>query len=310
MAGKIFRTLTVVVLVAVVGLAGTYAVWSARDTARTQAEEALLLRARTIASAVSTAVSEDVQAVVVTGGRGKVASAVLLANRQRSLRLIAGYFQPAAPFISHLMATHPRIDAVSIYDRSGRLVARAPADGSVIGRRFAQQEYFKNAINHTEPQISKLFVQLGVPKGPVEAYSARILLQKYAWGVIIATTPLSTFDTLATANAEPGETVRIYNATGEVVSPSSEASGRSYLSDAAIGPLLRGRAVVKRAGSMVVASAPAPAIGWTATVSEPMSHVYDKAGDETVRLSWLMGAITFAALGLSVFALWRRGASS
>jgi hypothetical protein len=194
---------------------------------------------------------------------------------------------------------------VAVYDAQGRLAARIPYDRSIAGRRFGQQSYFSKARAQGFLYASDLFVQLGRPNSPVIAYSIRIFHGNSVHGVLVATIPISTFDTIVQPLVPPGWVARLYNTSGERVSPSSEASGKSYSTDAIVGPALSGRSSVHRvggSGGSIVAAEPISDIGWAVVISQPTRLTAKETRDLTERLSLLAGgslvlAMVAAAIG-------------
>jgi hypothetical protein len=182
---------------------------------------------------------------------------------------------------------------------------RIPGDPSITGRRFGQQEYFKAARNVDVAHISTLFVQLGKPKVPVIAYSLSVHHPGGYYGVLVATTPIREFDSLVAPYAPEGSTVRIYNATGERISPSSQASGKTYTTDPVVGSALAGRSSIHRTGGSIVAAEPVADFEWAIVISQPARQGDKNLHDLTVRLSLLAGGATLLAL-IAVTAAWRR----
>jgi hypothetical protein len=104
-----------------------------------------------------------------------------------------------------------------------------------------------------------------------------------------------------------GSIVRIYNASGERISPSAEASGKTYTTDPTVAPALAGRSRVHRSGNSIVASEPVADFGWAVVVSQQAALGDKRVQDLTVRLSWLAGGATLLAL-IAAVAAWRRRA--
>jgi hypothetical protein len=294
---RIVRMLgALVTALAVAGVAalGTLSVMRARDDAFARQNADARDRARIVASVVHDAVQGNEAAVVDTAGREPFERAVARSD-----------WAKAGPFILELVTAHRGFAAIAVYDRLGRLALRLPFDGSVAHRRFGQQEYFSQARNAPAPHISNLFVQLGIPKVAVIAYSMRIRLRASTYGVLVGTTPITEFDTMVVPYTPAGSIVRIYNGGGERISPSSEASGKSYTTDPVVGPALVGRSSFHRSSGSIVAAEPVPDFGWAVVVSQP-ARVGDKSvHDLTVRLSLLAGGATLLAL-IAVAAAWRR----
>lgn len=294
---RIVRALMAMIMVlALAGVAGlgTIAVMRARSDAQSRVATAATDRARAIAQVVHDAVQDEIGALIAT-------------TKQRVLYLAVPHkdYRGAEPYLSELIRSHPRIASVGIYNGAGQLVVRIPGDPSIAGRRFGQQEYFKAARNVGAAHISKLFVQLGKPKVPVIAYSLSVHHPGAYYGVLVATTPIREFDALVAPYAPAGSTVRIYNAAGERISPSSEASGKTYTTDAVVGPALAGRSSIRRTGGSIVAAEPVADFGWAIVVSQPARRGDKAVHDLTVRLSLLAGGATLLAL-IAAAAAWRR----
>jgi hypothetical protein len=285
--------LTLLALAGVAGL-GALGVMRARDDAFAREIAEVRARAHTVASVVHDAVQGNETAIAGTASREPF---------QRSVA--ASDWGKAGPFVLELITARPGFSTVAIYDRFGRLAVRIPFDRSVANRRFGQQEYFSQARNAATPHISNLFVQLGLPKVAVVAYSMRIRLRASTYGVLVGTTPITEFDTLIAPYASSDSTVRIYDAGGERVSPSSEASGKTYTTDAVVGPTLAGRSIVRRSNGSIVAAEPVADYGWAVVVSQQARRGDKTVHDLTVRLSLLAGGATFLAL-IAAATAWRR----
>ena len=294
---RIMRLLTaLVMLLALAGVAGLGAlgVMRARDDAIAREKAAARERARAIAQVVHDAVQSDLGAVIGTTARPDVQFGIAHKTYAKSI-----------PYLLELLATHPWFASVGVYDGGGRLVVRFPTDPSIIGGRFGQQEYFKVARSVGVAHISNLFVQLGKPRGVVIAYSIRILYHGRIYGVFVGTTPITHFDAMVAPYVPAGAIVRIYNASGERISPSWEASGKTYTTDPVVGPTLAGRSSIRRTGGLIVAAEPIADIGWAVVMTQPAKIGDARVQDLTVRLSWLAGGATFLAL-IAATAAWRR----
>ena len=294
---RIVRVLgALVTLLALAGVAalGTLGVMRARDDAFARQNADARDRARVVASVVHDALQGNAAAVADTARRDPLQRAVAASD-----------WAKAGPFIFELVTARPGFTTVAIYDRFGRLALRIPFDGTVAHRRFGQQEYFSQAVNAQTPHISNLFVQLGTPKVAVVAYSMRIRLRASTYGVLVGTTPITEFDTLVALYAPAGSIVRLYNASGERISPSSEASGKSYTTDPVVGPALVGRSTFHRASGSIVAAEPVADVGWAVVVSQPARLGNKSVHDLTIRLSLLAGGATLLAL-IATTAAWRR----
>src|SRR5207248_4319598 len=114
--------LVVVAAVAGVGALGTLAVLRVRNDARARANAAVRDRARVVAQVVHDAIRDDVGAVIGTSTRPVFHLAVV--NKK--------YVQTHG-YLSELLATHPRLATVAIYDGGGRLVVRIPYEPSIAG---------------------------------------------------------------------------------------------------------------------------------------------------------------------------------
>jgi hypothetical protein len=291
---RAFGALLTILALAGVAALGTLGVMRARDDAIARSNAAARDRARTIAQLIHDEITSDLDAVVATTTRPLV-----------SLNVAQKKYVPVIPYLSELIATHQRLVSVGIYDAGGTLAVRIPGDASIAGRRFGQQEYFKTARNDPLPHISNLFVQLGKPKVPVIAYSLRLYRFGGVQGVLVGTTPITAFDTMVAPYASAGSIVRIYNASGERISPSSEASGKTYTTDPVVGPTLSGRSSVRRGGGSIIAAAPVADFGWAVVVSQQSQAGDKRVQDLTVRLSLLAGGATLLAL-IATAAAWRR----
>ena len=289
-------TLVTIVAVSGVGALGTLLVARARDDAVTRANANVRDRARAIAQVVHDAIHDDVNAVIGTTSRPVFHLAVVNKN----------YVQTHG-YLSELLATHPRLATAALYDGAGRLVTRIPGEQSITGKLFSQQEYFKAARNSGVPHISSLFSQLGQPKVPVIAYSIRIFHHGGIYGVLAATTPITSYDTLVAPYAGIGMTVRIYNATGELVSPSKEASGKTYTGDPVVGPALKGGSSLRRTEGAIVAAEPIADYGWGVVTSQSSKQGDGDARKLTARLAVLAGGAFLLALIATVVAWTRRG---
>lgn len=296
---RIARLLVVVVTVlalAGVGALGTLVVLRARDDATARVEVNVRDRARVVAQVVHDGIRDDVNAVIATTTR----PVFHLAVENRNYVQTHGY-------LSELLGTHPRLVTAAVYDRAGRLVVRIPYEPSIAGKQFSQQEYFSKARNSGFVHISSLFSQLGKPKVAVIAYSIRIFHGGGVSGVLAATTPTTAFDGLVAQYTPAGATVRVYNAAGERVSPSSEASGKTYTTDPVAGPALKGGSDVRRTGGAIVAAAPVADYGWAVVVSQPAKQADAGARKLTIRLSVLAGGAFVLAL-IAAVAAWSRRA--
>jgi hypothetical protein len=266
----------------------------ARDDAFARQNADARDRARVIASVVHDAVQGNQAAVANTAQVGSLQRAVALSDWAKT-----------GPFLVELITAHPRLTTIAVYDRLGRLILRVPFDRSIVRRRFGQQEYFSKARNSLTPHISNLFVQLGTPKVAVIAYSMRIQFRASIYGVLVGTTPITEFDTLVAPYAPAGSIVRVYNESGERISPSSEASGKTYTADPVVGSALSGRSSIHRSGGSIVSAAPVADLGWAVVISQPTRDGDKRVHDLTVRLSYLAGGATLLAL-VAVVAAWRR----
>jgi hypothetical protein len=290
---RIVRALmAMIVVLALAGVAGagTMTVMRARNDAQSRVTAAARERARNIATVVRDAVQADLTAVVDS-------------TRVQSVSLaVARHQYPAAtPFLIELALTHPRFVSAGIYTTHGVLVARVPSDLTVMGRRFGQQEYFTKA-SAGSASISSLFVQLGKPRVAVIAYSVGFRHRGTVRAVLVATSPISALDSLVAPYVPPGAVARIYNETGERISPSSEASGKTYSTDPTIASALAGRSSIHRAGGQLTVAQPVADLGWAVVVSEPARSADRAVHKLTVRLSWLTGGATFLALLAAVAA--------
>ena len=296
---RIARALAALVtIVAVAGVAalGTLLVLRARDDALARAQANVRDRARVASQLVHDAIQSDLGAVIGTTTRPIFFLAVV--NK--------AYVQTHG-YLSEMLATHPRLVTAAVYDGGGRLVVRLPFEPSIAGKQFKQQEYFSKARSSGFAHISSLFIQLGKPKVPVIAYSIRIFHRGGIYGVLAVTTPIAAFDSIVAPYTPAGFTVRIYNAAGERVSPSSEATGKTYTTDPIVGPALKGSSILRRTGGSIVAAAPVADYGWGVVVSQPARQADADARALTTRLSWYAGAATLLALIAAVVA-WRRSA--
>lgn len=291
------RFVVLAVVVMFLAAAGGICAWIVIQ-AQTQAQDAVLLRlqqqAKNIAASVGNEVQEDVAAVTATADFPGM-----------KLSIINKRYSGTTPFLSTLIKLHPRIASVGVYDSLGRLSARLPSDATISGRRFSQQEYFSTARNSNEPHISSLFIQIGKPKGTVIAYSYRIRC-RVVCGVLVGTTPITTFDAMVTPYASSEVAVRVYDSKGELISPTAEASGRSYASDRLVGPALKGRSVALKSGHAASASAPVRDIGWAVVVSQPTATAFKNADRLRLQLA-SAGAAVFLLAIVSAF-LASRGA--
>ena len=295
---RIARVVTALVLLVIVaGVAGLGAVGVlyARDDVRRHQSDAVRERAAVIASVVKDGLAGDVTALAATAGR-----------RPFHLAVVSRQYPLTGPYLSELITLHPRFTAVAIYDGIGRLVVRIPYDPGVAGRRFGRQEYFAAAKSQGFAHISRLFVQLGRPKVPVIAFSIRIFHRSSVHGVLVATVPITSFDSLTASYIPAGWTARVYDAGGELVSPSNEASGRSYTSDPIVGPALQGRSVHRQVAGSLVAATPVDPYGWAVRVSEPKGPADAHLKTVTKRLSWYAGGATALALLGAIIAFVRR----
>lgn len=287
--------LVVVMAVAGVGALGTLMVLRARDDATGRANAAVRDRARVVAQLVHDALKDDVSAVIATTSRPVFHLAVVNKN----------YVQTHG-YLSELLATHPRLATVAVYDGGGRLVTRIPSDPGIAGKQFSQQEYFRAARGSGFAHISSLFSQLGAPRVPVIAYSIRVFHHGGIFGVLAATTPITAFDSLVSPYAPAGWTVRVYNQAGERVSPSTEASGRTYTTDPVVGPALKGGSDLQRTGGSIVAAAPVTDYGWAVVVSQPAKAADAGVRKLTERLAILAGGAFLLALIAAALAWSRR----
>ena len=292
---RAFVALVVILAVAGVGALGTLVVLRARDDATARADAAVRDRARVVAQLVHDAIKDDVSAVIATTARPVFHLAVV----NKNYVLTHGY-------LSELLGTQPRLGAVAVYDGGGRLVVRIPNEPSIAGRLFSQQEYFRAARYSGFSHISSLFSQLGKPRVPVIAYSIRIFHHGGVYGVLAATTPITQFDALVAPYTPAGWTVRVYNKTGERVSPSKEASGKTYTSDPIVGPALKGGSGLHRTGGSIVAAAPVADYGWAVSVSQPAKEANASLRRLTERLALFAGGAFLLALIAATLAWSRR----
>jgi hypothetical protein len=288
-----------VVILAVAGVAGlgTLGVLRAREDARARADAAIRDRVRVAARVVHDAITDDLNAVAATITRPLFRSAV-----------ISKRYSGTHAYLSELIATHPHLVAVTVFDRTGILVARIPFDPAIGGKRFSQQEYFVKAKNNAF-HISGLITQLGKPKVPVIPYSVRIFFGGGVVGVLSATTPITAFDSLVSPFTPAGATIRVYNQIGERVSPSTEASGKTYTGDTIVGPALKGGSDVRRTAGSVVASAPIADYGWAVVVSQPIRRADAGLSKLTERYVLLAGGAFLLALIAAALAWSRRAAA-
>ena len=287
--------LVTILAVAGVGALGTLLVQRARSDVKRHANSAVRDRARVLAQLVHDTIHDDVNAVIGTTTRPVFHLAVVNKN----------YVQTHG-YLSELLATHPRLATVAVYDGGGRLVVRIPSEASIAGKQFSQQEYFRAARNSGFAHVSSLFSQLGKPRVPVIAYSIRIFHHGGIYGVIAATAPISTFDALVAPYTPAGLTVRIYNQAGERVSPSSEASGKTYTTDPVVGPALKGGTGLHRTGGSVLAAQPIADYGWAVVVSEPVKKADADLRKVTERYALLAGGAFLLALIAASLAWSRR----
>jgi hypothetical protein len=294
---RIVRALgALVTVLAVAGVAalGTLSVMRARDDGFARVNADARERARIIATIVHDAVQDDFNAVVSTSARPFFRTYIASKN-----------YRQAAVLLSELITTHRRLTSIAVYDAGGALAYRIPGDASLMGKRFGQQEYFNAARNTSNPHISDLFIQLSKPKVPVIAYSIRVGYRAGVYGVLVGSTAITEFDDLVEPFAPAGSTVRIYNKSGEQISPAKEASAKTYKADPIVGPALGGQSSVRRATGSIVAAEPVADYGWAVVVSQP-ARVADKSVQDLVeRLSWLAGGATLLAL-IATTAAWRR----
>jgi len=282
--------LVVVAAVAGVGALGTFAVLRTRSDARARANAAVRDRARVVAQVVHDAIKDDVGAVIGTSTRPVFHLAVV--NKR--------YVQTHG-YLSELLATHPRLATVAVYDGGGRLVVRIPFEPSIAGKLFSQQEYFRVPRNSGLSHISSLFSQLGKPRVAVIAYSIRVFHHGGIYGVVAATTPITAYDTLVAPYTPAGWTVRIYDKKGELVSPSSQASGKTFTTDPLVGAALKGGSALQRIGGSVVAASSINDYGWAVSVSQPTKQADAGLRKPTERASILAGgAFLLALIGASL----------
>jgi hypothetical protein len=281
--------------VAGVGALGTLLVQRSRNDVVRHANTAVRDRARVVAQLVHDAVKDDVNAVIETTRRPVFHLAVVNKN----------YVQTHG-YLSELLGTQPRLVTVAVYDGGGRLQTRIPSEPSIAGKLFSQQEYFRAARNSGLAHVSSLFSQLGKPRVPVIAYSMRIFHHGGIYGVLAATTPITAFDALVAPYTPTGWTVRIYNQAGERVSPSTEASGKTYTTDPIVGPALKGGSNIQRTGGSVVAAQPVADYGWAVAVSEPVKQADADLRKVTERNSVLAGGTFLLALIAAALAWSRR----
>jgi hypothetical protein len=286
--------LVTILAVAGVGALGTLLVLRARDDAMKRAGSRVRDRASVAAQVVHDAIRDDFNAVVSTTTRPVFRLAVIQTN-----------FAQTHGYLTELLATHTRLVTVAVYDRRGSLVARIPTDPAIAGKRFSQQEYFVKARDQGS-HISSLFSQLGKPKVSVIAYSARVYFGGGVVGVLAGTTPITAFDSLTAPYTPTGWAIRVYDQAGQIVSPSSEASGKTFTSDAVVGPAFTGSSTFKRTGRFVVATAPIADYGWAVAVSQPVKQADEDARTLTIRLSILAGGAFLLALVAAVAAWIRR----
>jgi hypothetical protein len=291
---RALAALVIIVAVAGVGGLGALGVMHARDDVQHRAEAAVRDRARLVARVVHDTVADDLNAIVGTSSRPIVHLAMVFKRYQ----VVDNYF-------TELLAAHPRFVTAAAYDSAGRLVLRLPRDATVEGKLFRQQEYYSVARTTGLPHVSAMFVQLGRPKVPVIAYSIRVFHHGAIIGVLVGTTPITAFDSFVAPLTPSRWTARVYNAPGQLVSPSSEASGKLYTTDPIVGPALRGTSNLHRTHGSIVAAEPIPDFKWAAVVSEPASAVDADVRALTVRLSWYAGGAMLLALIAAVVA-WRR----
>ena len=294
---RFIRLLAALVMVlALAGVAGLGAlgVMRARDDAIAREKAAARDQARAIAQVVHDSIQTDRAAVIETTRLPVLHLAVVNKN-----------YAVTKAYLAALIVTHQRFASVGIYDGGGRLVVRIPGDPTIAGQRFGQQEYFKAARNEGVAHISNLFVQLGKPKVAVIAYSIRIFHHGGIYGVLVATTPITAFDAMVAPYAPAGSIVRVYNAAAERISPSTEASGKTYTTDPVVSSVLAGRPEIRRAGSSIIAAEPVADFGWGIVLSQQAQPGDARVQALTVRLSWLAGGATLLALIAAALA-WRR----
>jgi hypothetical protein len=286
-----------VTLLALAGVAagGTMIVLQARSNVRDRAVADLHERARAAAAVVAEEVNSDI---------AKVSG---VATQPRFALAVAGRRWPyAQTYAAEMLKSHPRLASARILDVSGFLRVRVPASPTAIGKRFSQQEYFKAARAASTVHISKIFVELGTPKGVVVAYSMAIKVRA-AHGVLVATMPISAFEELLAQYLPPGGEIRLYDAYGELIEPSSRASARSNASDPVVGATLTGRSSARLVGGRLFESAPVTGPSWAVVVSQPSAIIDHEAQHLAMRLSWIAGGIMLLAM-IAAFAAWRRQA--
>ena len=286
--------LVTILAVAGVGALGTLLVLRARDDAMKRAGTSVRERAQVVAQVVHDAIRDDLNAVRSTTTRPFFRAA-----------LVSKTFAQTHAYLSELIATHTRMVTVAVYDRTGHLVARIPLDPAIEGKRFSQQEYFVKARD-LGYHVSSLFSQLGNPKAPVIAYSGRVFFGGASIGVLAATTPLTAFDSLVAPYSPSGWAIRVYDQLGQIVSPSSEASGRTFTGDAVVGPAFKGSSTLKRTGRSLVAAAPIADFGWAVAVSQPAKQADENTRTLTIRLSIFAGGAFLLALIAAALAWFRR----
>ncbi|MGZ4145511.1 MAG: hypothetical protein ACXVPP_10175 [Actinomycetota bacterium] len=292
--GRALAAIVALLAICGAGAIGGLAVIDARNSVQDQGDAQLLARAKLASSVLGEAMKSDMDAVSNTADRSVLGSIAATGKWPASY----------GPLVN-LLAHNPRLASASVFDVRGVLQGRVPGDRSIAGQRFSQQDYFQSARRSQGVHISRLFIEIGAPKGPVIAYSTQIRSNP-SRGVLQAATLIRSYESLTSRYAPTGAVVRVYDASGEIVAPAAQASGTTHEKERVVASALAGRTSTVRSKSTVSVGVPVSPVGWAVVITQPLRIADHDARATMVRTSELVGAMFVLAL-LAVVAAWRRG---
>ncbi|MGB8651453.1 MAG: EAL domain-containing protein [Mycobacteriales bacterium] len=219
--------------------------------------------------------------------------------------------RPVAPAVQEALSSLARgqgSPSTSVTDLRGHLVARYPAQPTMIGQDLSYRDWFKGVSRTGRMYVSESY-RSTAPGSPLAvAVAAPVMDRDRRVGYLTALWPLASIHALARgAHEDGGVTVTVTDQTGRSLTGAPTLTDRGHLR-AAVSSSGTEQALVGWSSSAVYdgvlqAAGPVPGIGWTVTAAQATAVAYSSARTFVRSLEGALAVALVLVLGFAVLAL-------
>ena len=224
---------------------------------------------------------------------------------------------PANPIrgtLAQLQTAYPNVRSASLLDPTGHVVSAAPYSNVQLGRDISYRDYYKGAVNSTQPHVSETFISAVSPYPKLVAVSLAIrgpadpvTGQKPVLGVLVVSVDVTAVFQSYVDNfkAESGVSLTIVDQSNDVVSMPGFGPQVMKLDDPGFAKARLGQTDSHTASSqgrsIVIAYQSVGTTNWAVGASVPRSSAFaaiNEFRERVIIIALILGSVICVALGL------------